>query len=154
MSDVDVNAPLKPASQTSYAKMFAASAIIGPFLVLALVIIARRFLPTEDADAFIKPLMAGWAIILSGSGITTLIGGLLRTQGKISFQKSVEAAKTVAHDIAPAAKELATTAAVEAVKEQVGSSGLPAEIIDKLDDNLLDTLMDKLQTRARQRKQD
>ena len=84
---MSLTSPLKETKNTSYYGIFVASIVLGPFLVIAILACANNFLPASDADAFKKPLLAVWAWIASTSGITTLLGGLMRTNGRIAVQR-------------------------------------------------------------------
>jgi hypothetical protein len=81
--------PLKAISQTSAFRLFAVAALIGPFLLIALLALANRALPAADAEAFKQPLLSVWQTIASASGIATLVSSLLRTNGKVETQKQL-----------------------------------------------------------------
>jgi hypothetical protein len=101
MNTNNVTDDLKPTTKTSYFYIFLAAVIIGPFLVLGLIVLANRLLPAEDAQAFKAPLFAVWGTISGGSGLAVVVGGLLKTQGKIATQKAIAVAQSVAQDAVP-----------------------------------------------------
>ncbi len=84
----NVTDELKPASQTSYARIFMASLLLGPLLLLALVWLANVALPVTKADAFEGFLYTTLTAVVSIFGGGTAVGGLARTIGKITTQKA------------------------------------------------------------------
>ena len=135
----NVTDALKPTTKTSYFWLFIVSLVFMPFLLIALVWLANNVLPPDDASAFKGPLFGVWATITGASGLGTIIGGLMRTYGKISTQKGIAVAQSTL--VGPVSPEKKTP--VEKLVEESGfdlrdfdTSGIttPGEFSPELDE--------------------